>query len=76
MDTLKDLYYGNLLPQEKCAKLDDETKELLVLLNRNEKKLIATLSDEQKEIAQLKRELRDAKDALDVLKKAINILGK
>lgn len=37
MDTLEDLYYGNLLPQEKCAKLDDETKELLVLLNRNEK---------------------------------------
>ena len=33
-------------------------------------------SDEEKEIAQLKRELRDAKDALDVLKKAINILGK
>ena len=33
-------------------------------------------SDEQKEIARLKRELRDAKDALDVLKKAINILGK
>lgn len=52
MDTLKDLYYGNLLPQEKCAKLDDETKELLVLLNRNEKKLIATLSDEQKEIVE------------------------
>ena len=33
-------------------------------------------SDEQKEIARLRRELRDAKDALDVLKKAINILGK
>jgi len=32
-------------------------------------------SDEQKEIARLRRELRDAKDALDVLKKAINILG-
>ena len=32
-------------------------------------------SDEAKEIARLKRELRDAKDALDVLKKAINILG-
>ena len=32
-------------------------------------------SDESKEIARLKRELRDAKDALDVLKKAINILG-
>ena len=50
MDILEDLYYGNLLPQEKVSKLDDETKELLGLLNRNEEKLIATLSDEQKEI--------------------------
>ena len=33
-------------------------------------------SDEQKEIARLRRELRDAQDALDVLKKAIGILGK
>ena len=33
-------------------------------------------SDEQKEIARLRKELRDAQDALDVLKKAIGILGK
>ena len=33
-------------------------------------------SAEQREIARLKRELRDAQDALDVLKKAISILGK
>lgn len=33
-------------------------------------------SDEEKEIARLKRELRDSQDALDVLKKAIGILGK
>ena len=33
-------------------------------------------SDEAKEIARLRRELRDAQDALDVLKKAIGILGK
>lgn len=32
-------------------------------------------SDEAKEIARLKRELRDAQDALDVLKKAIGILN-
>ncbi|WP_236900476.1 hypothetical protein [Clostridium estertheticum] len=32
-------------------------------------------SDEQKEISLLKRELRDTKDALDILKKAISILG-
>ena len=35
MDILEDLYYGNLFPNEKYAKLDDETKELLGLLNRN-----------------------------------------
>ena len=49
MDILEDLYYGNLFPHEKVSKLDNETKELLGLLNRNEEKLIATLSDEQKE---------------------------
>ena len=32
-------------------------------------------SEEEKEIARLKRELRDAQDALDVLKKAIGILN-
>lgn len=50
MDTLEDLYYGNLFPHEKSAKIDDETKELLNLLNRNEEKLMATLSDGKKEI--------------------------
>ena len=49
MDILEDLYYGNLFPREKVSKLDDETKELLGLFNRNEEKLTATLSDEQKE---------------------------
>ena len=33
-------------------------------------------SDEAKEIARLQREVRDTKDALEVLKKAIGILGK
>ena len=33
-------------------------------------------SDDAKEIARLKRELRDAQDALDILKKAISIPGK
>ncbi len=36
MDILEDLYYGNLFPHEQCEKLDDEVKELLKLLNRNE----------------------------------------
>ena len=33
-------------------------------------------SDEAKEIARLKKELKDTQDALEVLKKAIGILGK
>lgn len=49
MDILENLYYGNLFPHEKCAKLDDEMKELNGLLNRNEEKLTATLFDGQKE---------------------------
>lgn len=49
MNMLEDLYYGNLFSNEECAKID-EMKELLGLLNRNEEKLTATLSDEQKEI--------------------------
>ena len=48
MNTLEDLYYGNLFPHEKCAKLDDEVKKLLKLLNRNEEKLLVTFSEEQK----------------------------
>lgn len=45
MNTLEDLYYGNLFPREKCAKLNDEVNELLKLLNRNEEKLTAILTE-------------------------------
>jgi hypothetical protein len=49
MNILEELYYGNIVPNEKCAKFDDEVKELLKLLNRNEEKLTATLTELQKE---------------------------
>ena len=32
MNILEELYYGNVFPNEKCAKLDEQTKELLSLL--------------------------------------------
>ena len=48
MKTLEKLYYGNILSNESCAKLNDEVKELLKLLNRNEDEFLKTLSDEQK----------------------------
>lgn len=49
MNILEELYYGNVYPNEKCAKLDEQTKELLSLQNRNVEKLMLTLTDEQKE---------------------------
>lgn len=49
MNTLEELYYGNIVPNEKCAKLNSEVTELLKLLNRNEEKFTATLTEEQKE---------------------------
>ena len=49
MNTLEELYYENIVPNEKCAKLNSEVTELLKLLIRNEEKLTATLTEEQKE---------------------------
>ena len=48
MNILEELYYGNIVPNEKCAKLNSEVAELLKLLNRNEGKLTVTFSEEQK----------------------------
>ena len=42
----------------------------------NDNEIKGGFSDDKKEIARLQRELRNATDALDVLKKAISILGK
>lgn len=48
MNILEELYYGNIVPTEKCAKLNSEVTERLKLLNRNEEKLTVTFSEEQK----------------------------
>lgn len=48
MNILEELYYGNIVPNEKCAKLNSEVTEQLKLLNRNEEKLTETFSEEQK----------------------------
>lgn len=36
MNILEELYYGNKVPNEKCARLNSEVTELLKLLNRNQ----------------------------------------
>ena len=48
MTTLEDLYYGNIVPAEKGIKKGSEYSKLLNLAARNEEKLLATLTEEQK----------------------------
>lgn len=48
MTILEDLYYGNIVPAEKGIKRGSEYSQLLHLAARNEEKLSATLTEEQK----------------------------
>ena len=49
MRLLEELWYGNIEPAEYNTKACSEYKEALRLIAKNEEKLRATLTDEQKE---------------------------
>ena len=50
MNVLEELWYGNLEPSEFDSSPGKEYKELLHLVSRNEEKLLATMTTEQKEL--------------------------
>jgi hypothetical protein len=50
MNVLEEFWYGNLDPTEYDANTSKEYKEIVQLISRNEEKLLATLTDEQKEL--------------------------
>lgn len=50
MNILEEFWYGNLDPAEYYASPSQEYKELLQLISRNEDKLLATMTDAQKEL--------------------------
>ena len=50
MRLLEELWYGNIEPAEYNTNACSEYKEALRLIAKNEEKLRATLTDEQKEI--------------------------
>ena len=50
MDILEDFWYGNIEPSEFDTSPSPEYKEILRLVSRNEDKLLATMTMEQKEI--------------------------
>ena len=52
MTTLEDLYYGNIHPYERDIKKTGRESTLLRLVVKNENDLLATLTEQQKEIFQ------------------------
>lgn len=50
MSILEEFWYGNLEPAEYDSSPSKEYKELLQLISRNEDKLLATMTDAQKEL--------------------------
>lgn len=50
MNVLEEFWYGNLDPAEYDASSSEEYKEMLQLISRNEEKLLATMTDAQKDL--------------------------
>ena len=50
MSVLEEFWYGNLDPAEYDANPSEEYKELIRLISRNEEKLLATMTDSQKDL--------------------------
>ena len=50
MNILEEFWYGNIEPAEYDASPSKEYKEMLQLISRNEDKLLATMTDTQKEL--------------------------
>ena len=51
-DTLKNLWYGNIAPFDRCGAHDPETNHLAALMERNRENLIKLSTPEQQEILQ------------------------
>ena len=50
MNVLEEFGYGNLDPAEYDASPSEEYKELLQVIGRNEEKLLANMTDDQKDL--------------------------
>ena len=50
MNVLEEFWYGNLDPAEYDASPSEEYKELLQVIGRNEEKLLANITDDQKDL--------------------------
>ena len=67
MRILEEFWYGNIEPVEYGPFSNEEYKELLRLITKNEEKLQATFSDEQKDVLQIYRLCSGVSDYIRVL---------
>ena len=56
---IKELWYGNIAPFERCGIHNTEVKELEILKNRNFDALCQSITPEQKELLQKYADCRD-----------------
>ena len=47
---IKELWHGNIIPQDDCRNNSKEIKELMEFMSRHHDDLLKTMTDEQKEI--------------------------
>ena len=47
---IKELWHGNIIPQDDCRNNSKEIKELMEFMSRHHDDLLKTLTDKQKEI--------------------------
>ena len=64
MRILEEFWYGNIEPTEYDTTACKEYDEILRLITRNEEKLLATMTDEQKELFSRVREHRTIAECL------------
>lgn len=76
---LEEFWYGNIAPQEQCAKKSYEVKELFQLIERNRNRLHDTMTEEQRETLEkyddCVNEMHDIMD-LEIFSYAFRLGGK
>ena len=72
MKILEDLYYGRVIPHEYGIKSGSEYEELLGCVIRHEDDLVATLTEQQKEIFEKYKDCKSDIDWMNELEAFIN----
>lgn len=64
MELLKELFYGNISPNHKKVRSGSKLEHLQNLITQNDNRLMATLTDEQKELFEKYKDCTDESTSL------------